>query len=286
MSINMETPGHEPATIVSSYERVSAWLTSVVTILGLLVVLALMIWLMFVFRAQRTEAVAITEFPGEPGEEAPLGEAEDFEEPGVEEFPEVEVPQLADALEAVTDAVSSVQARLERVDGSAPVMGKGSGLGHREGGGDGGTGGRPWDRWSVEYTNKDVMTYAQQLTFFGIEIGVVSKRTQRIDIISNLTAPEPISRPSTRRTEKRVYFTHSNPRLRRWDEVLAGKSGVQNMSGRFIVQFYPRKITNQLATIEAEYARSAGKDLKNVAKTVFKVRSAGNGYEYYVASMD
>ncbi len=281
----VQKPNLVVETKVSSYEQTSAWLTAVVTIIGIMVLLGFLIWLLSIFSLNRTEAVAITEFPGKPGEEAPEGEAEDFEEPGVEEFPEVEVPQLADALEAVTDAVSSIQGRLERVDGSAALMGKGTGLGHRDGGGEGGTGGAPWDRWVVEYTSSDLRTYAQQLTFFQIQVGVVSRRTPRIDLISNLTTT-PISQTTTRRQEKRVFFSHSNARLRRWDEKLANRAGIKDLAGRFIVQFYPRRITNILAQLEAKYAAANGKNLKNVTRTTFKVRDNGGRYEYYVDSME
>ena len=281
----VQKPNMVVDTKVSSYEQTSAWLTALVTIIGLLVLLGFLIWLLSIFNLNRTEAVAITEFPGKPGEEAPEGEAEDFEEPGVEEFPEVEVPQLADALEAVTDAVSTIQGRLERVDGSAALMGKGSGLGHRDGGGEGGTGGAPWDRWVVEYTSSDIRTYAKQLTYFQVEVGVVSRRTPRIDVVSNL-ATAPISRTTTRREEKRVYFSHANAKLRRWDEKLAKRARINDFSGRFIVQLYPRKVTNVLARLESEFASANGKNLKNVTTTTFKVREAGGGYEYYVASME
>ena len=70
MKIQIQKPRMVADVSVSKYENVSAWLTAVVTILGLLVVLFLMIWLLTIFRFQQTEAVAITEFPGDPGEEA------------------------------------------------------------------------------------------------------------------------------------------------------------------------------------------------------------------------
>jgi len=76
----------------------------------------------------------------EVGEEKPKGEADDAEDPGVEEFPEVETAQLANALEAVSNSVSSVQGALEKRSGTASQMGKGSGFGSRDGGGNGGDG--------------------------------------------------------------------------------------------------------------------------------------------------
>ena len=287
MSVSSSKPSSLPETSVSNYERISAAMTAIITVLGILVTLALLIWMMFVFRARRTEAVAITDFPGAVGEKAPLGEAEDLEEPGVEEFPEVEVPQLTDALEAVTDAVSTVQARLEKVDGSSPAMGTGSGLGHREGGGEGGTGGNPYDRWRIEYASSDIQTYSQQLTFFAIEIGVVSRNTQRIDLVNNLSRPTPLLKtPTTRRDERRIYLTHVNPKLRQWDQTLVRRAGINSTQGRFIVQFYPPSLAAELLKLETEYAQANGKDLKNVVQTLFKVREAGQGYEYYVAAMD
>ena len=270
-------------TRVAGDERFSALITALVVLVGTVVTLFFLFWLLTMIGQRPTEAIAIQAL-GDPGEDAPKGEADDPEEPGVEEFPEVEVPQLADALEAVTDAVSSIQGRLERVDGSAQQMGRGSGLGDREGGGGNGSGIRPWDRWNIEYNSSDLQAYASQLTYFGIEIGVVSANTPRIDVISNLNT-NPLARVTTRREEKRVYFTHVSPKLQRWDAKLVERAGVDNLTGRFVVQFYPREITTRLATLEADYAASQGLQLAEIRRTQFMVRESGNGYEYYVESM-
>ena len=285
MSTPITKPKFAEQTQVAGDERVSALITSMVVLVGTIVTLFFLFWLLSMMGNRPTEAIAIAAL-GEVGEDRPKGEADDPEEPGVEEFPEVEVPQLADALEAVTDAVSSIQGRLERVDGSAQQMGRGTGLGDREGGGGNGTGIRPWDRWNIEYANSDLRAYANQLTFFGIEIGVVSASTPRIDVISNLNR-NPLARVTTKREEKRVYFTHVSPKLRRWDAQLAEQAGVGNLNGRFVVQLYPPEVTTILATLEAQYAADQGLNLSEIKSTQFMVRDAGNGQlEYYIESME
>ena len=130
--INVETKS-------SSYDRVNAILIAALFMFGFLFAVLFLIWA--TSGVESSPAGIPVVVTGEaPGEEKPKGEADDAEDPGVEEFPEIETPQLANALEAVADSVSSVQGALEKRSGSAQQMGKGSGFGSREGGGSGGNG--------------------------------------------------------------------------------------------------------------------------------------------------
>ena len=157
------TPGLKPKlnveTEVSAYDKVNATLQVLLMMLGMAVGLMLLIWLTSHFKWQSPIVpVDISEamLEGEEGEKAPEGVAEDFFEPGVEEFPDVETPQLMDALEAVTNAVSSVRANNSFMDGDAAEMGKGRGLGNKRGGGGGGNGVIPEaKRWRIEHTASD-----------------------------------------------------------------------------------------------------------------------------------
>ena len=100
--INVETKS-------SIYDRVNAILIAALVLFGFLFAVLFLIWVTTVVDFSGPSGIHV-ELTGEtPGEEKPKGEADDAEDPGVEEYPEVETPQLANALEAVADSVSSIQ---------------------------------------------------------------------------------------------------------------------------------------------------------------------------------
>ena len=120
-------------TAVSTYDLLNAMLMASIFVVGFVVSALFLIWLTTAFDFSKRRAPVELIEVSEPGDEKPEGVADDVLEPGVEEFPETEVPQLANALEAVTDAVSSVRSSLEKRSGDAAQMGKGRGFGSRRG---------------------------------------------------------------------------------------------------------------------------------------------------------
>jgi hypothetical protein len=221
--------------------------------------------------------------PGELGDPGPLGVGDDNEDPGIEEFYEIETPELAAAVEAISNLPTDVRSLIANVDGTGQRMGKGRGLG-RKGGGGGGTGGKQAERWSIEYEAANMGEYFRQLSFFGIEIGFVSKITDKVEIVSSLTAT-PQTRVSNRREERRTYFIHTNSKLKNWDTRIAVDAGVKP-EAKIMVQFYPPPIAKQLAEMEAAAAAQRQLDPNTqIRRTVFKVRPAGPGFEYYVADI-
>ena len=280
--------GLQVETSVSIYDVVNAFLIASIVVVGTLVTILFLIWLTMLMsnrQAPTPQVLIETSF----GDEKPEGFEDDIYEPGVEEFPEVDVPQLADAIEALTDAVSSVEAAIEARDGDAVEMGKGKGFGSREGGpGSGNFRGVPeHKRWKIEYDTPDQQTYANQLSFFKIDIGVISKTTN--DIV-RLTDPGQAPRAiQTERSaeSKSLYFVHEKLQLRRWDEFLAKKNGVPfNKTNQFTVQFYPEQTRGLLRQIEAQHLAEKGIQLANVLKTRFKVVPEGAGYTFRIVSVD
>ena len=149
-----------------------------------------------------------------------------LEDPGVEEFPEVDTPQLANALEAVTNSISSVQGALEKRSGSAKQMGKGSGFGSRDGGGDGGGGIPEYKRWIINFSAPDADTYAKQLSYFKIDIGVVSETRQTIERLVDPAGAKTVVKSNRKKEAKNVYFVHKKQRFLAWDKVLAEGAGM------------------------------------------------------------
>ncbi len=280
---SVTTGQYQLNTRTSWYDRISGALSTGVLVFGTLSTLLFLMWLTTI-TPKRNANLAITEvpLPGDPGEDKPLGVADDILEPGVEDFPEVDVPQLADAVEAVTDAPSRFRGMLAAVDGNAAEMGKGRGLGSLGGGGGGG-GGKGYERWVIEYEADKVSVYINQLNTFGIQVGAVHKVLDEIDLIFDLGS-RPRTRPAKRSEEKRVYFVHTSGKVKQFDQNFARQAGI-NPSGKILVQFYPPETAQMLAGLEAAEAQTRGIEIKNIRRTVFKVRPKGNGYEYYVADM-
>ena len=271
-------------TRVSKYEMLSSFLISSIIIVGTMVVIGFMIWMTMWDWGSRPVSIAMDEMIG--NEDRPEGVADDWQEPGVEEFPEVPQPQLADALEAMTDAVSSVKAQLEKYDGNAVQMGTGTGLGdiRERGSGRGNSRLVPEaERWRIEYSSSRMAEYRSQLEYFGIELGAVSKTTQRIDLVSDLTRPTPTRDFTTRSQENRLYFSHTRRRLRLWDQRIVQEAGVDDVRQRIVVQFYNDAVRQLLLTAEAEFTQGEGRRLLEVQRTYFKVRpKRGGGFEFYV----
>ncbi len=283
---------------LSPFERVSAVLWSMTMIFSVLAVFSVLMWLQLA--RHKAEAAAQVEYipipellgPGEPGDPRPLGVGDDAEDPGIIEFYEIETPQLADAVEAVTDAPSRLRGMLGEFDGTEELMGKGRGLGSRTGGGGGGGGGSA-ERWSIEYESENIGKYVDQLVAFGVEIGFVSKVTPRVEVLIDLQT-SPSIRTTTKEQERRIYFIHSNSVLKSWDLRLASNAGV-NPEGKIMVQFYPPETTARMLQLEAAEAITRGIDpdpakiqqqmLQKIQRTTFRVREAGNSFEYYVADM-
>ncbi len=275
-------------TRVSSYDKTSAMLVAAVVVIGALVFILFMIWLtLFAGRVGIKPPPPIVELAG--NDNRPEGVADDWQPPGVEEFPEVEEPQLADALEAVTDSVSSVRAQLEKVDGNAAEMGSGSGLGDKRarGPGSGNSNIIPeWERWKIEYEASTMAQYMSILESFDIYLGSVSQISNQILFFDDLNNSKPTMTAGNRKSPEaqNLYFRNTKSRLKRWDQnkVLAGGGDTDN---KIVVQFYPPEVREMLLRLEQTKYLNEGKKLTEVRQTLFRCRAAGNGYEYYVEDM-
>ncbi len=274
-------------TRVSAYDMLNAFLISAIILVGFLVTLLFVIWLTMVIDFGKRTSTELIAYEEPFGNEKPEGFEDDIYEPGVEEFPEVDVPQLKDALEAVTDAVSSVRANLEARDGDAAEMGKGRGFGSREGGPGSGSGDviPESKRWKIDYEAANINEYAQQLSFFGIDLGVIDQNSNAIIRIKNVGGTPQIIN-SDRATEKKsLYFVHEKARMRRWDEMLAKRNGIE-LNGRFTVQFYPMSTRVMLRQLEQQYLTEVGRTLRDVRRTYFKIVPSGAGFEFKLTDMD
>ncbi len=274
-------------TRVSRYDVLSGALTASAIIFGVLVTIMFLMWLMlFVKFGGSPPSAVVMEMTG--NDNRPEGEADDWKEPGVTDFPEVETPQLADALEATTDAVSSVRAQLEKVDGSAELMGKGTGLGdiRSRGPGNGNDDIIPdAERWKVEITAATQSEYLKILESFDITLGAVSELSNLIEYVDNLTAGSPAVSNGERKVEKRLFFMNTRNKLRRWDQNKVNSAGI-DLEYKLVGHFYPPQLRQQLLDIESAVYTKAGHNLLEVYRTFFRIEPEGSGYRYYVERIE
>ena len=143
------------------------------------------------------------------------------------------------------------------------------------------TGGRPL-RWEIRFDPGNTLeTYAKQLDFFGIELGVLLPDNQ-ILYISELSKAQPTVRQGPADRETRYYFTWRQGELASADMELLHKAlgnQAQRLQDRLILKFLPDQWAAQLAELEKQHAADKNRTIR---KTRFGVRSAGEGYEFYV----
>lgn len=266
----------EASLKVSAHDRVSSFIVAMLYLLGCVVFLLFLLWL--TTRATTaTQQIEVEYLPELMGGEPALGEGRDFEEPGVEDIQDLATPDADDLLAAVTEVASTALASANALDGE---VSQGQGAGDRRRAGEGGDVSVPrWERWEIQFTSTSLTKYAEQLESFGVELAATGGGHEKVDYASKLTLPSPQARQATGREEKRLYMSYRNGRLKAFDEQLLQRAGIPT-AGRTLLQFYPRSVEAQLAALELQ--RAANRPIRDVAKTVFAVRSAGAGYRFEV----
>jgi len=252
---------------VSRYDRVSGMLIALLILLGILVTIMAVVWLTSqIFATQVAIPFDLVDI-GDQEEDAMGPDNDDIEPPPPMETDLVE-EEMEDILEAVEDALATRAAMLER-----GVSGEGTGRG---GGGTGrGRKGRP-RRWELRFKEGNTLnTYARQLDFFGIELGVLTPGN-KVLYVYNLSHARPQTREGPRDTEKRYRFTWTQGSLEQADRMLLARANVDTR-GSIIYKFLPDQWTRKLMELEA--AEAGG---KKVRSTLYGIRSSGSGYEFYV----
>lgn len=265
---------------------VASLLMSLLYVVGLIVFLLFILWLTTTFTWKAGEIIIDEQVPGR-GDHAE-GFERDIEPPGAEEVEELAEPTLAETLEAVTDAATSVAASLDSVNSDATASVSGTGRGDSRPPGPLGEGEDivpRFERWELKFQAKGLKPYATQLDFYKIELGCIGGGVQTVDYAFNLAgAPSKRSGTSAEENKKqRLYFMwRQENKLKQYDTQLLGQAGVQT-GGRQILKFIPKPVEDELAQIEMRYAISKGHDhVREIQKTIFESQPSGSGYEFVV----
>lgn len=269
---------------VTLYDRLAGLLTAMLFLTGTGVALLLAIWLTtFVYVTPVSPPVEYVELGGgDPNQ----GIAQELEEPGVEEMADVQEPQIAETLEALTAVMSDKAATLEAISGKSNLMGSGSGLGDSRAAGPGGGGNADvvptWERWQVRFATNDIAVYARQLDFFQIELGAIGGGTPEVFYARNLSQATPTARQVPNgKEETRLRFNYTDAIMKGLDRQLLTKAGI-DATKKEPLQFYPPETAALLAQAEQDYAAKNSKRIEEIRRTVFGVRPGGGGYEFFV----
>lgn len=268
----------------SRFDSVTAWLTSVMVLLGVMVALLGAVWLLSGPQDPLEHATVSPRVVW--GTVNPPGLDQDFLAPGTEEIVELEKPEIRQTLVAVTDLVSTVSGELESGDGTTTGPGQRQQGDRRDPGPEQGTLDiiPRFERWQLDFQAKDQSQYARQLDHFEIELGVIGGSVQGVDYVRNLASGGHLRRGESE-SERRLYFMWSRPSpLQRFDRELLTAAGA-DVTGREMLKFIPQHLENRLAQLELEYARAHGvASVKSIAKTVFSCRPTDDQFEIVVVS--
>ncbi|MHB1037181.1 MAG: hypothetical protein ACYC35_21180 [Pirellulales bacterium] len=276
-----------PPLGVSRYEKAASMLLALLLLVGISVLLLLMIWLSTqVFAGQTAVPVTLQGIgtgDGPEGEGA-LREGKELEPPPQNEVVQEQglvEPEARDTLAVVADAVADKVVALddptltETVTDGTGTGAKGRGMGAKGTGAGGG--GRP-RQWEVEFIKGHTLdTYARQLDYFRIELGVLLPGN-KVVYASNLSQPKPTVRTGAADQEKRYYLTWRGGELIQADQELLARAGISN-EGRIILKFIVPELESLLVGLER---RQAGAKAELVRRTRFAIRPGGGGYTFVV----
>lgn len=281
--VDGDRAGPAPQIKITAYDQVSGLLVALLAIVGAIVFVLAIAYLSQNFKFDYTTAVEVIQEDG-GGNEFAEGVSDELEDPGVEEMPDVMEPQMAATLDNVTSVITNSTTTLDAIEGDSTLMGKGTGLGDARASGPGGpgTGGvvPRWERWQVKFSTTSADAYAKQLDFFGIELAAIGGGSKDVEYASGLSKRPVQRRIGPSKDEKRLFMTWTKGALKQFDVQILQSAGI-SMQGRECIQLYPPATEAEMAKLES--AKLGGKALKSVKRTVFAVRSAGSGYEMYVA---
>ncbi len=267
-STNRELVNTAPSLQPTRYDRAASLLISTLILVGSSVAILFVLWL-----ARPPEMVRVLPPFGDGG----TGRGTNSPDPGdLDEPSATELSQVA-----VTNPITEISKLLSRdAIAAASTIEIGGPPGDKR------KPGEPtppddvprWERWEIRYEASNLRSYARQLDFFEIELGAVGGKPL-VDYASHFTKDSPTTRSARGSDEKRLYMTWRGGRLQAMDRELLEKAGI-DVERRVQLQFYPQKIEDTLARVELEHTKDGRVD--KLRKTIFGVRPAGDGYEFFV----
>jgi hypothetical protein len=282
-------PRAAPVLRTTRYDVVSSFLIALV--LGLMLLVTVLVILWSTTWTRRTEEAVPVELldvtggfedgaidetllldtPEDPSTDPSLAEIQDEE---------IQVEETIENVMEISDAAARQITEQLRADAvhTGPT-GSAAGDGRRPLGLGGGEGGVPRaNRWFIAFADDTLSTYAAQLQFFGIRLGV--RLGARIVFLTNVTEETPGSEVVTKGDANWLFFTWRGGGRRSADLLLFQRAGVDVAVGE-IVHVYSARAEQEMARVELEAAD--GRDVQEIRRTYFTVRgSEQEGFHFVV----
>lgn len=269
---------------VSPYDRVTGILVALLILSGLSIGILIILLILEQLLARSTHRISakISNAARSFGAEQAQDVEPSLEQPRQEELAVATEPRLdlalASVVEAATTEAIAYESDFDRIyrhsrpgksdDGTSSFQDDGAIIPR-------------WKRWQVHYSSDHIGVYARQLDYFGIELGAVGG-APNIDYVRKITSDRPLRRQGPGSSEDRIYFSWSAGNLKKFDQELLERAGIRT-EGRLLLQFYPDVIEDRMAWLELVHAKKHGHSrVQEILRTHFGVRSAEEGYEFYV----
>jgi uncharacterized small protein (DUF1192 family) len=136
------------------------------------------------------------------------------------------------------------------------------------------------ERWEIQFPpGNTIDSYARQLDFFKIELGVIGDG-DKVSYLASLSAPTPAVRTAPAADDKRLYLIWQRGAMREAAQELATRAKI-DPAGKVLAHFCPGELETQLAQLEDEFARQKG--FRKIRRTVFGIKpNDSGGYACYV----
>jgi hypothetical protein len=179
------------------------------------------------------------------------------------------VPEFQHSLTTVLTVVALCKAELDapaQTDQDARENGGGRQIGDRDAPGKGSGASQPdippHLRWQIQFDAGGTLeSYAQQLDFFKIELGVMAGN--ELIFAKNLAKPKPDAyKGSGGAAEQRLYFSWRYGKLREADRELAQRAGIPT-AGKLVLQFYSGDTERALLRLEKDYRGIDASKIRN-----------------------
>jgi hypothetical protein len=279
---------------ISTYDRTASWLIALLVSLGVGVFMLVAIWMSD--RLQHREVAVPVELsdPARPGGKdggngRPAGGSQlDFPSESEWVGNDATTSEIRQNLNAMGATLASNAFDVDDPSLAPPPkrqgafgtgggiyggFGDGRGWGHGEG-----APGHPRN-WEVVFQKGATLeSYAKQLDYFKIELGVL--RDKKVYYAFNLHKSKPNTRIEANPAveEKRYWLRWTQGDLRKADEELLARAGI-DPEGHIILKFLPPALEAEL--VRQELAKAGG-DYKRIKKTRFAVKQDGERYEFYI----
>ena len=280
--------GHIPVMRETRYDHTSSVVIAAALVLIGSVILLISIWLSNLLPSQPNKKIEILPAGSsvDDGDDQESQEIESPEDPS--DDPSLSNDQQESQLEEVLDHIVSAtgEATLLKLPSEFTDPESGGSLGSGVGGtgsplGAGGPGPAVprENRWSVEFSEGvSLEMYAQQLDFFGIELGVAF-RDGRIIYVSHLSGTMTVREDHIDTGDSRLFMSWQGGDRMKADLALLEQAGISNASYGKPLHFYSAETEALLARLEKEHA---GRPAGQIRRTLFRVTGEPGAFRFIV----